>query len=208
MDIQQTNLNFGAKSIYPLKIRKFLKRGTRLVKADFAELSPYSKKDAEVVRKLKELWKYSTHQNNYIHDIANAFKDDSSFFTPDYKYFMVRLNNGKMPSRIASVALVKTEDSVLKLNILQSSTYANTITPLPKLKGAGELNLLGLVKYAKTHLLKKIELKSTNNSFYDKLVFSKVLKEGSNLSDLPTHVLESSKFDEFISKIEQKYKII
>lgn len=211
MELKQTNINFGAKTLYPMMIKKAVKNGYRLVKADFAELSVRSKKDKQCIDELKKAWRFSSSENNYIHDIAQKFYDDAGFKTsPLYRYFVVRLASGKkkMSQKIASIMAVKIEPKeLLFLDYIQSASQVKHNSNVPKVKGAGELGILGLIKLAKGSLLKRLCLSSTNDTFYDKLGFKFNYEHIQSVLSSATHSLPKRKYNSFIEKTEKKYNI-
>ena len=210
MKLQQKNINFGAKTLYPMMVKKAVKNGYRLVKADFAELSVTSKRDLQCIKELKRAWRYSASENNYISDIAQKFQDDTSFETPPiYRYFVVRLASGKkkMSQKIASVMAVKiAPKELLFLDYIQSASQVKHNSNVPKVKGAGELGILGLIKLAKKNFLKKLSLSSVADSFYEKLGFQYHYGHIRGFS-AGTHHLPQNKFNCFIKKTEKKYNI-
>ena len=78
---------------------------------------------------------------------------------------------------------------------------------IPKVKGAGELGILGLIKLAKENLLKKLSLSSANDTFYNKLGFEFNYEYVQSVSSSVTHSLPKRKYNSFIEKTEKKYNI-
>jgi len=213
MELQRNNITFGATTLYPIRIKKVIKGGYRNVKAYFEELSTQSKIDKKCVQEIQFAWRLAKSKHNYISDIASIFKNDCNLYNiPEYKYFITRLasQNGKISKKIASIIAVKFDNKKRKviLEYIQSASQVKKKTEVPHVKGAGELAILGLIKYAKEHGFKKIVLSSTNDSFYDKLGFKKIPKRISKYAtDDSDYTLTFSKFESFIRKISEKYGI-
>lgn len=210
MELQRNNITFGAKTLYPIKIKKAIKGGYRRVKANFAELSTRSETDKKYIQEIQQAWQLAKSRDNYIGDIACSFRNDANLYDiPEYKYFITRLasKNGKMSKKIASIIAIKLDNKKrnIILEYIQSASQVKRKSAVPQVKGAGELAILGLIKYAKEHGFRKIVLNSTNDDFYDKLGFKKIINKYA--IDDPDYKLTFGKFEPFIRKISEKYGI-
>jgi len=207
-----SNINFGARTLYPMNLKKALGNGNyKFLKANFAELSTNSKTDAQCIEDLREAWKSLDHKNNYISDIVNGFTSEMSFFVKECKYFITRLAAKDKPlsQRVATITEVKPNGTTLKINFLQSVPKNPKYKDVLKVKGGGELTMLGIIKYAKEQGFKKIELVSTNNPFYAHMGLTKIIPADiiPRDEDDITHFLYRHRFDDFIKRTEEKYHI-
>src|SRR5574344_246526 len=197
-----TDLAFKAHLIENIKLKSRKSNGTyKLVRATFSELSPNDDKDKALIEQLAKNWQ----ESKYIKSIQTFFTNT----TGDSKFYITKIKRLFNKSLDNITCIMQTsnpkdkEDKKLYVAFLQSSPEIVNKKNASPIKGSGEISMYEAVKFAKENKMSKIELMSTNNSFYKKLN----MKEEGTFFDITEFTLDNIKFDDFMSKIKQKYKL-
>ncbi len=204
---RSTSINtvaFKSQPIYKLKIKKLMPDGRyNLVPALFSKLDSNSHIDIEAIKKIKA---QESKNSDYFGNMAGYFLNKS---TSDSFYVIELLDDGikNLSDRITCLMQVdkiskKTKEEPLFISFIESKS--NIVRAInPEVRGSGELGLYGLVKLAKKNKKKTVELFTSNESFYKKMGFKRLL--GSSFT--PKYELNIENYDYFINRVEEKYEI-
>ncbi len=232
MNISNFNLNFNSRSsnrknsvafkskkIYDLEILKLGKNGQyELVPASFTRLLNSSVEDCKALDSIKKSWKGA----DFITELVEKF----NFTKNPYAHYAVEIKDDKLPLHKKIVALACTSssevsnNSQLKLYLLQGKPASKYGQDKRQFKGAGELMMYGLTRIAKASNVEKLCLDSTNDAFYDALHMRKKITNVNRAADYlsPEEAKRVSSitseryflpedFQSFIKQISDKYKL-
>lgn len=200
---QSVNYTFGTKPILPAKIKG--KTGN-LIRVTFSMLDPNKTNDLQAIREIASNWIVPHKSTNYANNIANFFQMKNN----NIKFFCIELSNKtkKLNNKIKSIIVTSNPDDInkelLEIHILQSSPDIIMNPQEPYYKGAGISAIYGIVKLALIKGFKKINLISTNDSFYEHIGF-KSIKNTDPSEKINFFELEKDKFITFIKNYEEKY---
>lgn len=187
-----SNISFKSTPIYDVKIKKLNNNSDyENVNATFSKLDYNDKEDVEAVKNINKNWGF------YVNGIGIDFskkRECDSFYAIELK------GDEPLKDRIVFV-------SEISKNYFNSSNYINylqscpeiTDNDIPKYKGVGEVMLCGIAAETKKEERSALEAHAAFGSekFY--------LKSGFFRDFFRKVYLPKEYFDDFISKIEDKY---
>ena len=204
--------NFGAKPIFNINLRKAGDTGYSSIPARFSELSPYDETDCTAVNNLTRDWRDYIWSSNFIYNIASTFHSKS----PKYKLYATEtdaIGNGTLASKITSVIQTTNPQSkdkdIFEIVCIQSSPDIAD-RRIPVIKGSGELAMYGAVKLADKEGFDRVEARSFNHGFYEKIGFHRVdyfNTENYFKSATTYYVLPKESYNKFLNAVEKKYNL-
>ncbi len=207
MNIQTNNnvntynkASFGATILDNVTLRKKTLSGYKTVEGFVSQLTKDDAGDIARLQGIKENWRKSTIYSNEIIDNFCQNLKKKNFYITELKDNCVRIKNRICCMMQTTDPTVNQMRDKFRIDLLQSAPAIANKGSSSKIKGAGELAVYEAVKVAKKEGYQKVDLYSTNNSFYQKIGFEKNPK--SNFFSL-----DKSQYDKFLSRIEQKYNI-
>lgn len=198
---------FSANPLYKINLRKVAPQGEKLIPANFSELIIHDFNDEWAMLNVQDIWS-KMGDTPYADGIIDRFINPAD----NAKFYITEICDDTKELWNRITCLLKTTDplqndkSKLEIRLLQASpAIANN--PDTAIKGSGELSLYGAVKLAKENGFKKLELLSTNNSFYEKMGLT-AHPEIYNDPEGCYYELAADRFDDFLSRVEKKYNIV
>ncbi len=176
-DLKTKQIAFKSIPLYKVNVKRLMPNDKyQLVPAYFSELDPRSPLDKEAVRSLKRKYESST---KYFTRMTDVFLEGWNDFYSNYVIETVD-EAGRLGDRITSLMLtykptINHKNEPFGIAFLESiPTIYNSSKP--SIKGSGELSVYGAAKIADKYGYNSVMLTSTNDSFYDKIGFKKVLQ--------------------------------
>lgn len=193
---------FGAIKISNAKLRKILPDGTiSRISASITELSQLSKTDRDTFEKMYPVWADDTEWFSSIYENFQ-YRDNSN------KFIAIEENDLNLPieQRIKSlISFTAPEfpiDKTLCIRYIQSAPGIANNKKSP-IRGAGELALFEAIVQAAKHKINRVQLYSSNHSFYERLGLTYKYPKGQYA--LGYFEILKKEYENFIRKIEEKY---
>lgn len=212
-DRSSHNISFGTNPLYSIKLKKLIgPEKYETINAKFSELAADSIDDILAICKVNDNWP-RIGKTQYSGLISENFTQGKE---PERAHFVIETVDAAKELANRITCLVETthptkvlNKDVFKIHFIQASPDIVNIKPSP-IKGSGELSLYGAVRLANENGFKRIQLDSSNDSFYEAMGF----KRAGNMYDVcefenegGIYRLSSRKFGQFLKKIENKYDI-
>ncbi len=196
---KKLNPSFQGVKLLNVNLKEVLPNGTiRTIPAFFTRLT---KEDTPLIQSIAEQWANLRFGPSLIKEFmqytAKGRKTFLHLNSPVRKnFFMIERKDKSNPiERIVSLMAANIHLNRVYLEYLQSSSK---LPQSPKIKGAGELMLYGITKYAKKAQKEKIELITSIGEWYKKLGW-----------DVPSEIgcatLPKENYNTLIKLLENKY---
>ncbi len=194
---KSNDIAFGAKFLYKVKLKDRITKEP--IQAQVFEMD-FSKSDKNLLTRLLEKWKMT----EYFYSIFSDYNEGRKS-----KYLAVALGESKSLDENNIKSLVEFQRGMIGrkkrcevLYLQCSPEIANN--PKSPIRGAGEVALFGVVKYAKKNKHSEIVLFSTNNEFYKRIGF---IPEDEVCATMPccNFSLENQDYDNFLKNVKAKY---
>ena len=190
-------LNFCAKDLYNVNL---MRRSTKkLLKSRVVQLE-HTSCDELLMLNLLSFWRDTRYCEPMIKDYFSRICDN---------FYIVVLGDKKEIKACDVKSFLQMHDQFVKgqkqcelVYVQAAPEIANN--PKSSIKGAGEIALYSVVKYAKDHGCKKVTLLSANNGFYEKIGFEMGAKTYYKSSNRDFY-LEEKDYDQFLKRVEKKY---
>ena len=205
------SVSFSANPLYDINLKKLADNNLyEPLKAKFSQLLN-NDDDAWEMLNVQDVWG-RLGSSEYTEMITDNFIKAKN---PQRAYYLVETSDSRKELFERATALLETtnpkklDKDIFEIHFLQASP-ALVGKNAPEIKGSGELSLYGAVKVAKENGFKKVQLFSSNDGFYEKMGFVKaesLYPEDKTVSDGGIFELSADMFDDFLVKIENKYKI-
>lgn len=192
-----SKISFGEKPLYNINLKKRQENDEYVhTSGTFSQIDPNNEDDEQLVTDIKENWGVSSYSYEIAEEFLHPYMSKNSSFYIVKQDTLTQTNN---TTCIASTTNVDDEDkSIFEIEYIQSSPEI-AFEKDSKIKGSGEIMIYGCVKEAQKYGFEKVAIFSANDSFYKHIGLN---KSQNNWFELP-----SSKYDEFVERIEKKYKI-
>lgn len=194
---KSNDVNFGAQKLYDVNLRR--RTTGRKLKAQVFALDS-SARDKNLFFNLYLGWGVTQYALPMYQNYHRGGKD---------KFIAVSLGNEPHPRAGNIQSVVNFKDVRVKgkkeCRIIYLQSAPNIAdNPKSSVRGAGEVALYAVVKYAKKNKCSRISLLSTNNDFYERIGFKMGVKSHP-LSNICEYYLEEKDYNAFLGMIEKKY---
>jgi len=200
----KNKLGFSSQFLYNTNIKQLDENGeAKFIPAKITKLNPDDTEDVEAMKTINKSW----IKTAYGDEITYNFKHPKNIDL----YLAVELDDDKKELADKILCLAQTSSKAdhrargyndIHLRHLQSAPACEHGKKENQFKGAGEVLMYGICKYAKDLGFSDLTLYSTNNPFYNHLEMPKAPDLG-----MSYYAFRKDAMNRFMNKIEEKYEI-